>query len=125
MFLSDFRFAGDAEGGEPISTSLARLAKRHDLVCGILHDPREEHLPRAGLIRVTDPEAPERSLLLNSNARKVRAAYRRSWALRASTLEHTLRTTGGDVLWLRTDRDPLQTLMHFFHSRAARLRTAA
>jgi len=129
LLLSDFRVAageaGPRRGDEPalLPASLPDLAKRHDLVSVVLHDPREEALPRAGLVRVRDPEA-SRSLLLNSGSARVRERYRRAWALRAASLERGLRTAGSDVLWLRTDRDPLRTLMAFFQRRAARKRAA-
>jgi uncharacterized protein (DUF58 family) len=116
--LSDFRPGGDAE-----AAGLSRLAARHDLVSLILHDPREESLPRAGLLRVRDPES-SRTLLLDSSSARVRARYRRAWAARAALLERSLRSAGSDVLWLRTDRDPLSTLMRFFRARAARTRAA-
>jgi uncharacterized protein (DUF58 family) len=120
ILLSDFRTEGIADP----APGLANLARRHDLVSMILHDPAEERLPRAGLVRLRDPEG-SRSLLLNTNSAKVRARYRRAWASRAAGLERSLRAEGSDVLWLRTDRDPLQTLMRFFQQRAARPRASA
>jgi uncharacterized protein (DUF58 family) len=100
---------------------LANLGRQHDLVTAILHDPREESLPRAGLLRVRDPET-ARTLLVNSNSARTRVRYRRAWVARAESLERSLRFVGSDVLWMRTDRDPLQTLMHFFSRRPARSR---
>ncbi len=130
ILLSDFRPGSGADvtllrsaGLRSPLSPLSNLAKRHDLVTAILHDPREESLPRAGLVRVRDPEA-ARSLLVNSNSARTRARYRRAWASRAATLERSLRSVGSDVLWMRTDRDPLQTLMRFFHSRSVRSRAA-
>ena len=121
MLLSDFRVGGTAlqvlQTEPPGGAPLVRLARERDLVCAILHDPREEQLPRVGLVRVEDPEC-SGTLLLNTNSASVRARYRRAWATRAATLERSLRSSGADVFWLRTDRDPLQTLMHFFRGRA-------
>ena len=102
-----------------IRLRLAGLSGRHELVCIILHDPREERLPRAGLVRVSDPERPGGTLLVNSNSGRTRARVRRAWAARAARLEHNLRSGGADVVWMRTDRDPLRTLMQFFSGRAA------
>ena len=127
ILLSDFRQAsgsdssmpGSAEAGRP--SPLSKLAQRHALVSVILHDPREERLPRAGLVRVRDPEA-SRSLLVNSNSARTRLRYRQAWTAHATTLERNLRSAGSDVLWMRTDRDPLQTLTQFFHRRSANSR---
>lgn len=115
ILLSDFRT------GEPLDphSGLGNLARRHDLVSMILHDPREERLPRAGLVRLRDPEG-SRSVLFDTSSAAARARYRRAWAARAVRLERSLRSSGSDVLWMRTDRDPLLTLMRFFHRRAAR-----
>jgi uncharacterized protein (DUF58 family) len=66
-----------------------------------------------------DPERPGRSVLLNSSSARARTRYRRAWALRCRQLERGLRTLGSDVLWMRTDRDPLRSLMIYFASRAA------
>lgn len=129
ILLSDFRPGSGADltllgpASTGIRSPLSSLARGHDLVTAILHDPREESLPRAGLVRVQDPEA-ARTLLVNSNSARTRARYRRAWAARAASLERSLRSFGSDVLWLRTDRDPLQTLTRFFHSRSARSRVA-
>jgi len=124
ILFSDFREADDNRAntaGAGRRSLLSKLARRHALVSAILHDPKEEILPRAGLVRVRDPES-NRRLLVNSNSARTRLRYRQAWRARATTLEHDLRAAGSDVLWLRTDRDPLQTLMRFFHTRSARAR---
>ncbi len=124
LLFSDFRTStfsaakADENGSWVGKTPFLQLSNLHDLVCVVLHDPSEEHLPRVGLIRVRDPEAPERTLLLNSSSLRVRTRFRRAWAVRAATLERRLRSGGADVVWMRTDRAPLQTLMHFFQQRA-------
>jgi len=130
MLFSDFRGAGASVtagtgGGTHSRGRLRRLSRLHDVVCVVLHDPREESLPRAGLVRVQDPEEPGHTLLVDSSSARTRARFRRAWALRAASLERGLRATGADVVWMRTDRDPLGTLTHFFHSRALGRRSAA
>jgi hypothetical protein len=37
-------------------------------------------------------------------------------------IEQRLHAVGSDLVWLRTDRDPLRALAQFFHRRAARSR---
>ena len=124
VVLSDFRdpalLASNARASTP--AQLVALGRRHDLVAIALYDSREETLPRAGLLRLVDPEQPGRTLLLNSNSRRARARYQRACRARRRSLDRMLRSAGGEPLWLRTDRDPLQTLMHFFRQRAARSR---
>jgi uncharacterized protein (DUF58 family) len=122
VLISDFREA--ASGGDATEglTALADLARVHDLVSIVCHDRREESLPNAGLLRLADPEAPGRSLLLDSSSARARARYRRAWAWRSRRIEQRLHAVGSDLLWLRTDRDPLRALALFFHRRAARSR---
>ncbi|MGH0037319.1 MAG: DUF58 domain-containing protein [Myxococcota bacterium] len=123
VVLSDFRDSADPDGarrGEGWRAALAALAGRHEVVSIVLYDPGEAALPGVGLVRMEDPERPGRVCVLDSGRPAVRARYRRAWAARSQALESTLRSQGSDVLWMRTDRDPLHTLMHYFHRRAAR-----
>lgn len=123
VLLSDFRDPTLLAADTSVRTAgdaLTSLNQRHDIVSIVLYDPREESLPRAGLIRVADPESPGETWLLNSNRARSRSRYRRAWAARAAALERTLRAAGSEVVWLRSDRDPLRTLARFFRARAAR-----
>ncbi len=128
VLLSDFRAeeaeassSGDGRGGEQASpVSFEAVAKRHDLVSIVLYDPHEERLPDVGWLRVRDPEHPGTTQLLDSSSRKVRARYAEAWRARRQALEGRLRAAGSDLLWLRSDHDPLHALMHFFQRRAAR-----
>ncbi len=123
LLFSDFRSWSDEVADRDDERSRAPLLEntgRHDLVCVVLHDPREEHLPRVGPVRIRDPEVPGRTMVLNSNSPRVRRRFRSAAAERAANLRRSLQATGADVLWMRTDRDPLQTLMRFFHDRSLR-----
>jgi uncharacterized protein (DUF58 family) len=113
VVLSDFR-DGDARGDE-----LARLARRHEVVAAVVEDPRELELPAAGTLRVADAERGGARLVLRT-APAVRERYRAAAAARRSALERRLRREGADLLWLRTDRDPLRALARFFERRPAR-----
>jgi uncharacterized protein (DUF58 family) len=95
---------------------LVRLCRHHDVVAGLIEDPREVELPAAGAFRIGDAERGGRALLLRSDAR-TRERYRLAAAARRRALERTLRSSGADVLWLRTDRDPLRALARFVEAR--------
>jgi uncharacterized protein (DUF58 family) len=58
--------------------------------------------------------------LLDSGRAEVRQRYRAAWLEHRAALERKLRGVGSDLLWLRGDRDPLRSLMHFFAQRASR-----
>jgi uncharacterized protein (DUF58 family) len=122
FLLSDLRddalfAAGPA--GRRTRAALATVAHRHDVVAAWVSDPREAALPAAGTLRVADPEAPGRTLLLRSGSRRARERYARAARAGAHALERGLLRLGADVLPLATDADPLRALGRFFIRRAA------
>jgi len=122
--LSDFRDAASpgAAAAPALRETLADLARRHDVVSAVLLDPRELELPRVGPVRLADPEAPGRSFVLDTRSRRKRRRYLSACAQRRRDLAAELRRAGCDVLWLRTDRDPLHALARLLRERAARRR---
>jgi uncharacterized protein (DUF58 family) len=122
FLLSDLRddalfSAGPA--GRRVRSALAAVASRHDVVAGWVSDPREAALPAAGTLRVADPEAPGRTLLLRSGSRRARERYARAARGRALAQGRALLRLGADVVPLATDADPLRALGRFFVQRAA------
>jgi uncharacterized protein (DUF58 family) len=131
VLLSDFRddtfFAppGDREGASGGSRAeLVALARVHDVVAGLVHDPHEETLPSVGAVRIVDPERPGRTRVLRTRSRRARERYRAAALVRHRALVRRLRADGAEVLTLRTDRDPLRAWLHFFARRAAAPRVA-
>jgi uncharacterized protein (DUF58 family) len=127
ILLSDFRdpelaaAVGDATStaARALRSSLVATSRRHELLSIVFSDPREAALPRVGLVRMSDPERPGSSVLVDSGSARVRERHAKAWALRRRSLERGLRAVGSDVLWLRTDRDPLRSLMIYFAKRAS------
>ena len=121
VVLSDFR--DDALLRErttsPVRLALLRLARRHDVVAAAIEDPREVELPSAGALVVADPERGGARAVLRTDA-ATRARFAAAAAERRRSLERTLRNAGADVVWLRTDRDPLRALARFFEHRPVR-----
>jgi uncharacterized protein (DUF58 family) len=118
VLLSDFRDDAD------LRARLLQVSRHHDLVAAVVGDPREEALPASGPIRLADPETRSRPLMLDANSRRVRALYRSAAQVRRRALERRLRTDGADVVWLRTDRDPLPPLVRFFQAHVGRVHGA-
>jgi uncharacterized protein (DUF58 family) len=71
---------------------------------------------------VADPERGGARAVLRTDA-ATRARFAAAAAERRRSLERTLRNAGADVVWLRTDRDPLRALARFFERRPARRST--
>ncbi len=116
LLLSDFRddaFFADRAG-------LVAVARHHDVVAGVLHDPREDALPDVGTVRLADAEGGGPGLVLRTGSRRVRARHRAACVVRRRALERRLRGDGADVLWLPTHRDPLLALARFFTRHHAR-----
>ncbi len=127
VVLSDFRgeaLVGPATRGGP-RAELVAAARRHDVVAMLVQDPREEELRPSGPLRVADPEAPGQELVIDTGSARARALYRTAARVRRHALERRLRSDGVDVLWLRTDRDPLPALVRFFHHRVGRVHGGA
>jgi uncharacterized protein (DUF58 family) len=128
VLLSDFRdpqlLAGDGDG-RTLRRALSELARRCDVVAGALLDPREESLPNVGPVRMADPERPGAAFVLDTGSRRARARYRTACADWRRELERDLRRSGAELLWLRSDQDPLHALGRFFHERASRRRRLA
>lgn len=123
LIFSDFRddrfFAARAPN-RSARTELVALARRHDLVAVTIADPREEEIPNAGIVRLSDPEAPQRLVVFDTRSARARARYRAACAVRRRALERRLRADGADTLALRTDRDPLPALTRFFQAHTGR-----
>jgi uncharacterized protein (DUF58 family) len=121
--FSDFRddrfFDNRTEKRSP-RAELVALARHHDLVAVTIYDPREEEIPDAGIVRLSDPEAPWRRLVFDTRSDRARARYRAACAVRRRSLERRLRADGADTLALRTDRDPLRALTRFFQAHIGR-----
>ena len=118
--LSDFRDPDRAA----LRAELAELARRHDVVAAPILDPADEELPRAGALRISDPERPGELRVLHTGREGVRRRYRAAALAWRAGLERDLRRAGAELVWLRTDRSPLYALGSFFAQRAAR-RSAA
>ncbi len=94
---------------------------RHDLVCLHLHDPRENVLPKAGLLTIEDAENGE-LVELDSSRVAVRDRFARINAERLAELDGALRRAGVDTLRFSTAEDFASTLQRFFETRRARRR---
>lgn len=108
LFLSDFL-------GEPAAPQLRRLDARHDVVALILSDPREDRLPRRGLVDVTDSETGQRARVDLARTATRGAAVRQQVAA-------SLLARGIDAVSLSTAEPYERALIRFFDARTRRRR---
>lgn len=122
VLLSDFRDGAllPPDGASRLRSALGGLTRAHDVIAGVVFDPREEALPAAGTARIDDPERPGFARLLRTGSRRTRERYREACEARRRRLHAELVGSGAEVLWLRTDRSPLYALGRFFQERAGR-----
>ena len=100
---------------------LAVTGRRHDLIALQVIDPREEVLPDAGVLEITDAETGIRGLVDTSSGR-VRRQYAAQAIARQKNQEAMFSRLGIDHITLKTDRSFVQPLMGFFQRRVKRFR---
>lgn len=100
---------------------LAITNKRHDLIALQLLDPREETLPKVGLLELSDAETGTR-MWVDTRDVAVRKQFQENSLARRQYLKKMLQRHGIDHIVLRTDRSFVQPLVQFFQSRVKRFR---
>jgi uncharacterized protein (DUF58 family) len=84
---------------ERAADSLARLARRHDVVATRVVDPFERELPAAGRIWMRELEG-DRLVEIDTRSGAVRSAWQKDFELRSAALAQLLTRAGVDLLEL-------------------------
>jgi len=100
--------------------ALKHVAHRHDLIAVSLTDPREQTLPAAGLVELSDAETGEVVLIDTTNA-SVRNRFHQAALMQKEKTQAIFHRLQIDPIYLQTNRDYLSDVIHFFHSRERRL----
>lgn len=112
FLISDFLTSG-------FEKSLKIANQKHDLVAIHLSDPREEEIPRIGLLELEDAETGERLIIDTSDF-----IFERDFESYARKVEkervNFFRSLGVDLVRIRTDRPYTDTLIRFFRMREKR-----
>lgn len=112
FMISDFIDSG-------FETAMQIARRKHDLIAVDVRDRFEEELPRIGLVELQDNETGE-TVLLDTNSRAAREAYRTMAASRRSELDTWMNRCRIDRLALRTGESFVESLSRFFKRREAR-----
>jgi uncharacterized protein (DUF58 family) len=110
--LSDFFGAG-------FERPLRRLARRHDVIAVRIRDPHSEEPPRAGLLRLRDPES-GRARWVDTASRAVRQALQEAVARDRLALQENCRRAGVDLLEVGTRGSVADPIVRFFRMRERR-----
>ena len=111
FLISDFRDTG-------YEKRLRITSKRHDLIAVSVRDPREEELPKVGLIELEDAETGE-TLIFDTNSQAARDLYRRLSHDQLEASRQRLRANQIDTIEIRTDASYVQPLIRFFSATAS------
>ena len=109
ILVSDFLDAG-------YDKALRTLAQKHDVVAIRLLDPREEALPKVGLLSLTDSET-GRPVLVDTSSKAARNAFSARAADREAAVQSALKRARVDTVTVRTDADYVVPLVAFFKRR--------
>lgn len=120
LVVSDFLLPPTAEGApEPWADPLARLARRHDVICVRIYDPLEEELPQRGWIPLREIETGT-SIDVDARSKSVRAAWAAAAQVRRERLLAVLRKSRVDLVEVSTRGDVAEPIARCFARRAAR-----
>ncbi|MCH7977182.1 MAG: DUF58 domain-containing protein [Bacteroidetes bacterium] len=109
ILVSDFLDTG-------YDKALRTLAQKHDVVAIRLLDPREEALPKVGLLSLTDAET-GRPVLVDTSSKTVRNAFSARAADREAAVQSALKRARVDTVTVRTDADYVEPLVALFKRR--------
>jgi uncharacterized protein (DUF58 family) len=112
FLVSDFQTSG-------YERALAVANRRFDLIAVDVSDPREEELPRVGLVELEDAETGER-IAVDAGDRRFAERFARAMEERRDEKERGFRRLGVDRISVSTDRPYVEPLERFFRMRARR-----
>jgi len=122
FLISDFQ-------AEDCEKELRLVNQKHDLICVVVVDPREEELPppmqgwrpldSSGYIDLEDAETGE-VVTVNLGSEEIRRAFEAQSRASAADLTTRFRRLGIDFIRVRTDEDYVAPLVRLFEERARR-----
>ena len=93
--------------------------RRHDVVAVSTNDNAETELPKAGLMRIENPETGE-TRVIDTSSKRVRRMWNQLANESQIAIEQSLRRSNVDQIKLRTGEPFTKALRQFFQSREAR-----
>lgn len=109
FILSDFIDAGYQD-------ALRIAAKKHDVIGIKVYDRMDQLLPKAGLLQVQDAETGQ-TKWADSNDAFTRYSYEQEFFKITNYATQTFKSTGSDLLHVKTGEDYVRVLQRFFLSR--------
>jgi len=104
---------------QPLFRALRLAGRKHDLICGILSDPRETTLPSAGYVEFEDAETGD-TIEINTRSKRFRKEYEDMTTKQFSIRDNAFRQSGIDTMSLRTDSSYLKAIRLLFARRSGK-----
>lgn len=95
------------------------LSRRHDVICVRVRDPRSEELPKAGLLRLRDPETGA-EVAVDTGSARVRAELARRVAAERARFDEVCKRAGVDRFDVPTRGSVADSIVRFFRMREQR-----
>lgn len=116
--LSDFMLTSDTKESslDKLRDSLKISARKHDLVALRVYDEKERELPKAGIIRLIDPETGEIQWV-DTSSQNTRLAYADWWKNQNERVSEILLKSGIDNVLISTAEDYVKPLLQLFKRR--------
>lgn len=92
------------------------VAQKHDLVALQLYDPREQTMPKVGMVRFRDAESGQLRWV-NTDSRRVRDGFADAWQVRQELIKRSFSRVGVDFAAISTTEDYVVPLVKLFKRR--------
>ena len=91
-------------------------ARKHDLVCIKISDPKEKEIPKSGIFRLQDAET---GMItdIDFSSKEVKEEYYKNLNFHETYLDETFKVAKTDVMDIYTDKPYILELIKFFKSR--------
>jgi uncharacterized protein (DUF58 family) len=98
--------------------TLKLASKRHDIIGVNIHDPAEQSLPQAGLVKARDPESGT-VIMLDTRDPMIRSSFAKSYVDRIFRFKEQFNRANCDTMALATNQSYIQEFHRFFKRRAS------
>ena len=106
---------------EGFETVLGITSRRHDLAAIKITDPRELHLPSAGLVEFEDAETGE-AFILDTSSPAFKKNYRLHAEEREKRTQKLFQRVKADFINVNTEEDFLEEIVRFFKAKVKKIR---
>ena len=111
FILSDFM-------DEDYDNALKIVGRKHDVTGIRVYDKYEEEIPKLGMVPMLDAET-GKTLLVNTNSKKVRTNYRANYLQTVDYYENTFKRSGSGTISTRIDESYVKKLLGYFKRKGA------